>query len=165
LTLLYFALGAEAQIFIEKLKAKKISSNPKIFLSNRYVLAIGGVGKGRLESTLQRVFEEFSISKCVNIGIAGVNSSDILVGRLFCVYPKMEIALITKDIPTTKTDVKKETLFDMEGKYFYDFCKDRVDEVYIFKVVSDHLDSKILSKEFVKKLIHKNFNSIIKEIE
>ncbi len=53
----------------------------------------------------------------------------------------------------------------MEGEYFYRFCRDRVDNLFIFKVVSDHLDSKIPSKEFVKRVIYSSFNQIMKAIE
>jgi hypothetical protein len=162
--LLYFALQSEAQIFIEKLRAKKVSSIPKIFISENILIVVGGVGAKRLREVLSFVFKEYKIDIAINIGIAGANSKEIEIGELFCIYPKGEIDLVTQDFPTTSTALKKPTLFDMEGEYFLKFCKEKVEKIFIFKVVSDHLDSKIPPKEFVKDLIKINFQNIIKEL-
>jgi poly(3-hydroxyalkanoate) synthetase len=50
----------------------------------------------------------------------------------------------------------------MEAKYFKYFISNYLNEedIYIFKVVSDHLDDKILSKEFIKQLIRESLKSI-----
>ena len=62
-----------------------------------------------------------------------------------------------------QTNAKGNTLYDMEGEYFLDISKQYLDEqnIFIFKVVSDHLDTIKLNKEFVKQLILKKQKDII----
>jgi hypothetical protein len=47
----------------------------------------------------------------------------------------------------------------MEGKYFLTVCMTNLTEenIFIFKIVSDHLNNKILPKDYIKKLV-KNSN-------
>ncbi len=165
--LFYFALQSEAQIFIERFRAKKISSKPKIFISGEILIVVGGVGKEALNSTLEIVFKNYKIEEAINIGIAGANSRDIAIGRLFCTYPAGEISLISNETPTTSTTLQEPTLFDMEGEFFYHFCKDikEIKAIWIFKVVSDYLESKILPKDFVKKLIQKRYQQIMESLK
>jgi 3-methyladenine DNA glycosylase AlkC len=62
--------------------------------------------------------------------------------------------LETRDSPQVD-NIDTKLLFDMEAKYFKEVVSKNLDEkdVYIFKVVSDHLDDTIPKKDFVKKLI------------
>jgi hypothetical protein len=53
-------------------------------------------------------------------------------------------------------------MYDMEGEYFFNICKKYLNEedIYIFKVISDHLDDTILPKDTIKNMIHKNIKII-----
>lgn len=57
---------------------------------------------------------------------------------------------------------KGTILYDMEGEHFlaisHNYLKE--EDIFIFKVVSDHLDDTILPKDQVKKLILDNLGKI-----
>lgn len=165
-TLIHSALLCEAQIFIEKLRLKKINSNPKIYANQNLLLLIGGVGKESTYSSLEYIFKNFRIIKALNVGVAGCSDKDITIGSLFCTNGDADdissLPLITNDFPSFNTQVFKKALFDMEGEYFLEICKKYCEDIYIFKIVSDHLDCKCLNKEFVKTLIFKHYPKIIK---
>ena len=102
--LLHFALLSEAQYFIEKLKLKKISSNPKIYKNENYLALISGVGKENSQKALEDIFGNFEFEKAFNIGIAGCSSKEVKIGSLVCPTHKLEdilnLKLITSNQPT-----------------------------------------------------------------
>lgn len=165
-TLIHTALLCEAQTFIEKLKLKKINSTPKIYANDSILMLIGGVGKDNTQNSLEYIFKNYSIKKAINIGVVGCNDKTIPIGDLFCTNQNIDhiknLPLVTSDLPTLNTSLKNSILFDMEGKYFYKVCENylKKQDIYIFKVVSDHLDVKSLNKEFVKKLIFQNYSTL-----
>lgn len=157
--LIHTALLCEAQTFIEVLKLKKINSTPKIYTNDKYLVLIGGVGQDNTLNSLEYIFQNYKISKAINIGIAGVTNKDIKIGELFCCNKKLDtikwLPLKTVDTAKVEKDLNENSLYDMEGKYFLDICLNNLDknDVFIFKVVSDYLCDEILPKDFIKKLI------------
>ncbi|MBD3840455.1 MAG: hypothetical protein IE909_00980 [Campylobacterales bacterium] len=166
--LIHSALQCEAQIFIEKLKLRKISSNPKIFANNSHIVLISGIGKENTVSALTNLFNSHKIDRAINIGIAGCNDFEVSIGSCFCTtpYPKEfeYLPLITSNSVVNSTNEIYGCLYDMEGKYFLDVVSNYLngEKIYIFKVVSDHLDCKKITKEFVKTLMVQNYNQLEK---
>jgi len=130
------------------------------------LVAVGGVGEKNTIDTLNFIFLHYKISKAFNIGIAGCNSDDISIGELFCTNQILKdikhTKLITTNKPQSLNETKDLVLYDMEAKYFYDIVSQKLDKqnIFIFKIVSDYLEDKIPSKEFVKQLIKQNIKSI-----
>lgn len=163
--LIHCALLCEAQTFIEKLKLPKVNSTPKIYANDKYVVLIGGVGEENTINSLKYIFKNFTFSKAYNVGIAGCSDKNIAIGSLFHVNPDSPLPLITDDKPTYNSDINFEKkLFDMEGKYFLENCEKYLNknDIHILKIVSDHLDEKKLDKNFVKKIIFKNWKDLVK---
>ena len=166
MTLIYTALLSEAQYLIEKLKLKLEQKNPKIYKNKDIILSVGGIGKKNTIKTLTIIYEKQKISKAINIGIAGCSDKNISIGELFCTNRKLKninyINLETVDSPQLLTlNSSPLTLYDMEASYFQEISSRYLnqEDIFIFKVVSDHLDNKIPSKEFVKQLIKNSMKS------
>lgn len=165
--LILCALKSEAQIIIEKKKLKKNDSNSKIYNNQEIILIISGIGKQNTINSLEYIFKNNTITKAINIGVAGCSDDFVCIGELFCTNKSLEdinhMKLKTVDTPQIKKE-DKTLLYDMEGEYFFDISKKYLneDDIYIFKVVSDHLDDKVLSKDFVKKLIFNHYNVLEK---
>ncbi len=170
MTLIHTALQSEAQTFIEKYKLLKTNSNPKIYASENIIVLIGGIGKENSYNSLEYLFENNTITKALNIGIAGCSDTTIEIGELFCTNKELEdintMRCKTVDTPQLPSSVTLNTLYDMEASYFLEVTKKYLDEkgIYIFKIVSDHLDNTIPKKEFVKKLVFDKFNLIQKYV-
>ena len=164
MTLIHTALLSEAQYLIEYLKLTLVQKNPKIYKNNTIVLVVSGIGKENTLKSLEIVFKSYDISKAINIGIAGCNNFFINIGELFCTNQELidinYLNLITVDTPVSSCNSKSTVLYDMEGRYFKEYALKYTKDIYIFKVVSDHLEDTIPSKEFVKQLIKKNIKSI-----
>ena len=166
MTLIHTALLCEAQTFIEKFKLKKINSIPKIYSNDDILVLISGVGKENTFKSLEYLFKNYTISKAINIGVAGVSSNSINIGELYCCNKQLKdikwLPLETVETPQTTNISKQITLYDMEAKYFLDICLKFLDEkdIYIFKVVSDYLSDEILPKDFIKKLIYQVSSSL-----
>jgi len=169
-TLLYIALKQEAKPIIEYFKLQCIQTKPyKVYKNNDIVLTICGMGK---ENTLhvKEVFKKYDISKAINIGIAGCKDKSIEIGSLFCTNQKLDFinheSLTTVNKPLDDKKNLKTTLVDMEAESFISICKEFLDikDIYVLKVVSDHLDITIPKKEFVWKIIERNLKSISKVV-
>ena len=166
--LLYFALRSEAQYFIEKLKATKISS--KLFRADNFFILIGGVGKKNTILTLEKFLSNHQIKAAFNIGIAGSNDKSILLGSCFACTKQTPLpfkTLVSNLTPVYESNLKQSTLYDMEGAFFLQVCQKYLPqkEIHIIKVVSDHLDSHShITKAFVKKLMIQNYQKILKVI-
>jgi len=168
MTLIHTALQSEAQIFIEKYKLTKINSNPKIYTSENMIVLISGIGKENTYSSLVYTFENYTITKALNIGVAGCSNISVEIGELFCTNKELKdintMSCETVYIPQLPSNAIHNTLYDMEASYFLEVVQKHLDEkdIYIFKIVSDHLDSTIPKKDFVKKLINDKFTQISK---
>lgn len=165
-TLIHTALLTEAQPLINFLKLKQnislnLPNGNKIFFDDNenYILIVSGIGKENTIKSLNFVFENFKISKAINIGIAGCSDASIKIGTIFCtnkLLPNINFAPITTVDTPLESDEDLETLLvDMEAKYFLEYCKEKVNDIYCFKIVSDHLDIQIPKKSFVIELIEK----------
>ena len=157
--LIHTALRCEAQSFIEYYKLKKLNS--KIYLNDEIAILISGIGKQNTISTLDYMFLNYDIKKAINIGIAGCNNINIKIGNLYCTNRNIKeietLPLITSDTVVTSSNALATSLYDMEGDYFQQVSQTYLskENIYIFKVVSDHLSSEILKKDFIKNLISK----------
>jgi len=167
MTLIHTALLSEAQIFIEKYKLPKVNSLPKIYANEDRVILIGGVGKENTFESLDYLFKNYTITKAFNIGIAGCSDVEVQIGELFCSNKKLENIQFMECKTVNSVQLRTShfalsTLYDMEASYFLEVVNRYVDDknIYIFKIVSDHLESSIPQKDFVKKLVYDNFTQI-----
>lgn len=159
--LIHTALLCEAQSFIEYYNLKKTNSSPKIYANETILICISGVGKENTFSSLKYLYANYSISKALNIGIAGCNDTNKEIGSLFCTNNKLTdipyLNLITKDEITTQSISKDSILYDMEAKYFEEISLEYLSKnsIFVFKIVSDYLSDKKLAKDFIKQLVAK----------
>ena len=159
--LIHTALLCEAQSFIEYYKLKKTNSTPKIYENEKMVICISGVKEKNTRSCLDYVYSNFKISKAFNIGVAGCNNKNIKIGNLYCTNQRIKeieaLPLITSQAVVTSSNALATSLYDMEAKYFYEESQKylKKEDIFIFKIVSDHLSDEILQKDFIKNLISK----------
>ncbi|PLY09545.1 MAG: nucleoside phosphorylase [Arcobacter sp.] len=162
--LIHTALQPEAQYLINFYKLKQDNSvqNFKLFFNDNIILIVSGMGKKNTIDSLNFVFENYSISKAINIGIAGCCDSSVKIGTLFCtnrLLPNINFAPITTvDTPLDSDENLETLLVDMESSYFKETCLKYIKDIYVFKVVSDYLDITIPKKSFVIELIQNSFN-------
>ncbi len=166
------ALMAEAKPLIDRYGLQKENDEYfKIYANQEIKLIITGMGN--LNSAIANTYllTKYKAKKddiAINIGIAGANF-ECKIGDIFRInrvidYPTKSILsfqsdgkkLTTMPTPSTKCDIKN-TLVDMEG---YGFVKSAMkfiskENIMIYKVVSDFLDTKIPSFTKVYKLIEK----------
>jgi hypothetical protein len=164
LTLIYAALKSEAQGVIEKLRLRKNPTYDGVSEGAGIVLLRGGVGEAATKRALESILKSrrWSIGRAVNIGIAGCSDRSVPVGSLFCCNRRLpEIAympLRSVAAPRSSHEGEEATLYDMEAEHFTKAVRPFVpeDEIYLFKVVSDHLDGFDLSRDEVKNIIAKS---------
>lgn len=166
--LIHTALFSEAKPIIDKLELRQYDTKPfKVFKNNNIVLIVSGIGKENTIKALEKIFNEYNITKAINIGTAGCSDKSRHIGELFCTNHKLNdikyLELTTVKTPKTFSHDTHDSqhLYDMEGNYFLQQCKIHLNnnDIYILKVISDHLDDTIPKKEFVYKIIR---NSIEK---
>jgi nucleoside phosphorylase len=165
--LIHTALFAEAKPIIEHFKLQCIQTKPyKLYAKENIVLVISGMGKEKTALHVEDVFQKYSIDKAINIGIAGCKDKDIQIGSLFCTNHKLDFinyaSLTTVEKPLEDKNKLNTTLVDMEAESFMSTCKEFLDikDIYILKVVSDHLDTTIPKKEFVWEIVQRNLPSL-----
>mgnify|MGYP000583073080 CR=1 FL=1 len=166
-TLIHTALYPEAKPLIHyfNLIHNKSYDKYRIYENDKYILVVSGMGETNVNKVLPFIYDNFKINKAVNIGIAGCKDKSIKLGSLFCTNHNL------KDIKTTTLtsvnapldDESKLTtiLVDMEAESFFEISKNNLNEkdIFVFKVVSDHLSKKIPDKSLVYNSIK---NSIAK---
>ena len=162
-TLIHCALLCEAQALINFYKLSLDNSlkdkpkQTKIYTNDNLVILISGIGKSNTQKSLTFTLQNFKINRSINLGIAGCVDESINIGSLFCTYGQIQgvknATITCLDTPCVDKTQIKTTLVDMESKYFYDICKLDIKEIYIIKVVSDHLDATYPKKSFVIQLI------------
>ena len=162
------ALSCEAQPIVEYFKLKKIEKN--FFGNDEFFVFMGGVG-AKLAQNLEQLLNKIIFDKIINLGVAGANDKSAQIGELFCV--NHEINGIKSAILQTVSEPKMTenlcgdlTLFDMEGKYFLQTTMRYIEgeNVFIFKVVSDHLQSERLDKKFISDLIKPKIRKIVESL-
>lgn len=165
-TLIHTALTAEAKVIIGNLNLECIKRDEfKIYCNDSVVLIVSGIGAENTKKALNYIKSIYKIEIFINFGMAGCTDESIEIGSLFCTNNNtldIEFATISshKNAITNKENIDT-LLVDMESEAFLQSCpKDK--KVYVFKVVSDHLSDKILSKAEVGNLVQKSFNRWIK---
>jgi nucleoside phosphorylase len=171
ITLIHTALFPEAKPIIECLKLQCIQTKPyKIYQRDDIVLIVSGMG---CEKALhvEDVFKRYEVKKAINIGIAGCKDKDIEIGTLICtthdIAGMRRENLTSVDAPCSDRTLLRTTLADMEAETFLHVAQQHlhVEDIYIFKIVSDYLDTTIPKKEFVWKIIEKNLSSILRALD
>ncbi|MDD2699527.1 MAG: hypothetical protein PHF17_12120 [Arcobacteraceae bacterium] len=164
MVVIYTALLCEAQSIIEKYKLSKVNNNPKIYKNDILLVMIGGIGELNTKNSLEYLFENYKVKKAFNIGIAGCSDTEVEIGELFCTNKVLEdinfMELKTVKTPQTLKE-KEKFLYDMEGSYFLEVSQKYLknEDIFVLKVVSDHLDDTILPKDKVKELIQNSLKS------
>lgn len=166
-TLIHTAFFAEAKPIIEHLKLQCTQSKPyKIYQKDDIILIVSGMGaKNTLH--VKKIFETYEIRKAINIGIAGCVNASTPIGSLVCTTHQFDDVAFETISSVAKPCEDKEklttTLVDMEAETFLHVSKEflHVEDIYIFKIVSDHLDATIPKKEFVWEIIGKHAKSIV----
>lgn len=166
-TLIHCALLCEAQALINYYKLSLDRTKPnkpthiKIYSNDTLVIVISGVGKINTQNTLKYIFKNYQISKAINLGIAGCSDKNIKIGSLFCTNKKLEnlnhARITTLDTICTNKNQISTILVDMESQYFEEIVSFHLEDIYIIKVVSDHLEEQIPKKSFVIQLIQNTF--------
>lgn len=163
--LIHTALQPEAQYLINFYKLEQDISilNFKLFYNDNILLIVSGMGKTNTIDSLEYVFENYNITKAINVGIVGCCDESIKIGTLFCtnkLLPNVNFASITTVDEPLESDENLQTLLvDMESSHFKETCLKYIKDVYVFKVVSDYLDVTIPKKSFVIELIQNSFKS------
>jgi len=166
MTLIHTALFAEAKPIIDHFKLKFITKKPyRVYKNKNIILIVTGMGEKTY--ILKEILKKHKIDKAINIGIAGCKNKNIEIGTLFCTNKRLKdipyATLTTSTKPINNPNKIQTTLVDMETKYFLEVTKD-IKEVYIFKIVSDHLKIKIPQKEFVHQIIKNSLQNLQKYI-
>ena len=166
------ALKPEAQAFVDfyKLKKNKLG-NFTTFSDDNITLIISGLGVLHARLATQTLINNFDITDddiYINIGICGA-SREYKIGQL------VEIGSVTyEDINYSFKDQKEilclnneasdgsYDIVDMEGYGFYDAVihSPAIKNFYIFKVVSDHFEPHVVTKDKTKSLIFNVINDI-----
>jgi len=162
--LIHTALYPEAKPLIQyfKLIQNKTYEPIKIFENDKYILVVSGIGRKNTKKILPFVYEQFNICKALNIGIAGCKDTSIKLGSLFCTNQVLNdiqtTSITTVNVPLEDASKLETTLVDMEADTFLELSKKYLEDknIFIFKVVSDYLSSKIPDKSFVYNNIKKS---------
>ena len=184
------ALKSEAKPIIDfyGLEFSDLSNFP-LYKNDNFTLLITGVGRKNVSNVLNFFFQKNRVTKnhIINIGISGGKKGDCSIGQLFLInkvsdeklklsfnlgsqhsfgLQNNEITTVSK--PVVNENFKGEGLVDMEA---YEICNavnklDCLDQLFILKVVSDHMDMKhCISSNQVQHLIQQKISVIDKFIK
>lgn len=168
--LIHTAFFHEAKPVIEYFKLKCTQTKPyKIYENNDIVLVILGMG-AQNTFFLEDSFQKYNIKRAINLGIAGCTDPSIDIGSIFCTTHELDFIkkenLSCFDKAMGPKSLISTTLVDMESSTFLKIAQKYLnpEEIYVLKVVSDHLDTKIPKKEFLWEIMKKNLNEIVKVV-
>lgn len=160
MTLIHTALFCEAKSIIEHFKMKFVQNKPyKIYVTDSLVLIISGIGAKNTAVHVEDILKRYKFAKAVNVGIAGCKDKSVEIGTICCTNHKLnDINYLTLSSHAKAIENKNEldtTLVDMEADSFLKACKKHInsENLFVFKIVSDHLSATIPQKEFVEGLI------------
>ncbi|MBL0687551.1 MAG: nucleoside phosphorylase [Sulfurospirillum sp.] len=169
MTFIHTALTCEAKPIVEYFKLQCMQTKPyKIYKKNNIILIVSGIGKEKTALYVKDIFKKFNIKKAINVGIVGCKNKKIKIGSLFCTNRRLEniqhATLTSVDKALENNENLKTTLVDMEAKMFLHVSSKFLSQkdIYVLKVVSDHLDTTIPKKEFVWNIIEKNLKDMSK---
>jgi len=171
------ATFSEAKAMIEKFNLRRIISKPFLIHSNgSIVLIVSGIGK--LNSAIATAYMAHynKIESIINVGICGTNDTKKEIGSLHTVKSIVDVATGKKvtvdktgevlytfdEVVDTKSNLKKSVLIDMEGYGFYKAAKNftKKDNIKIYKIISDYLETTHITSDFVYDLIKQNLQEI-----
>ncbi len=165
------ALKPEAQAFVDKYRLTKERLNGHLLFKNsNMMLIVSGVGVENAREATQTLINHFDITDddiYLNVGICGATKS-YEVGELLSIseinYDGQSYRVSNSDAHTlTCIDVEATTneheIVDMDSFGFYDAVRHSpaIKTMFILKVVSDHFEPHLITKEKTKALI---FNTI-----
>jgi len=137
------ALKAEAQAFIDK----------------KIPVIISGIGaENMFKSTNEIVKKMKEDDILVNVGICGA-SKKYKIGQLIDGFAE-ELSCVDKEI----SDKNKYNIVDMESAGFIQASL-AVKNKYMYKIVSDHFEPNIVTKDGAKKLIFDKIDEIMEKIK
>jgi hypothetical protein len=175
MTLLHFALRAEAQSFLDFFRftssQNDVNAPFKLFGNDDIVIVISGIGAQKTTEALHFTLQRHSIDAVYNIGIVGCDDTSVPIGTLFSYLPyapqSAKPPVVSVSAPQTKKTRRETTLYDMELEAFYSTLQEKIDPKRLgaFKIVSDHLKADIPSKAYVKALVGDHRDTILKAIE
>ena len=165
------ALKPEAQAFVDryKLTSGKLDGY-KLFTNSSTILIVSGLGVDNARAATQTFINHFDITDddiYLNIGICGaIQEYEIggLINISTIIYEDISYTLantIGKTIHCLNSEATtdKHEIVDMESYGFYDAVthSPAIKNIHILKVVSDHFEPRLVTKEKTKMLI---FNAI-----
>ncbi len=140
------ALKAEAQAFVDRYRLSKTKENSHLKL---IVSGVGSLNSFNATKKIVDIMRDDDI--IINVGICG-GDSRYSIGELIDASREN---LICVDTPVSQKGIYE--LVDMESAGFLKATQGVVERRYVFKVVSDHFEPEIITKERTKLLI---FNAI-----
>lgn len=171
---IHTALKSEAQAFVDKFKLQKQKLKEFTVFHNSFIyLIISGLGVKNTTKAISTLRDNFNISKndiFLNIGICGA-SKNFYIGEM------LEISYVSYDDKTFKLNkYNKQTItcldeectkdkyeiVDMESFGFYT-ATNGLNNVKMFKIVSDNFEPHTVTKDKTKSLIFNNMEQIIEK--
>lgn len=159
-TLIHTALVAEAKPIIGHFKLTCTSKQPyNLYEKENVVLIVSGMGSILAREALMHALKHYTPEVAMNIGIAGCVDKTIPKGKLFCTTHQ-NLAIPFASLSSHKNAIHDDspittTLVDMEAECFLQTMPKTI-ETYVFKVVSDHLETALPSKGDVGNWIGKS---------
>ena len=179
--LIVCAMQCEAKPIVSylELTLNKGYSYP-VYMDDDFVLIICGIGKEEAYKTTKFILGKIEINRALNIGICGCKDENIPIGTLYSIDKVIEQTpsknskifthtfatissssanITTVDKPLNDKTKLKTQLVDMELSGFVRACVDsNIDknQICAFKIVSDHLNTKIPKAKFVSEIIRQN---------
>ncbi len=164
--LIHTAFFAEAKAVVEYFRLQCLQTKPyKIYAKDEIVLVVSGMGE-ECRLVLEDIFEKYKFKRAINLGVAGCKDKGIEIGSIFCTTHDLgfiEMQSLSSSVKAVDDPrLLKSTLVDMESSVFTQISQKflKKEEIFILKVVSDHLETKIPKKEFIWKIMKKNLKNI-----
>ena len=164
--LIHTALLCEAMPIIERFKLKLDKSEKfKIYKNEQIWLCVLGVG-AKNTANLAEILRINSFNKVINLGICGCSDKGVKIGEIFCINEKIEgFKTANLECVSSPQTTIEAMLCDMESDEFGRICAEFGVSFLIVKIVSDHLNTERISKNFVYNLVKnqiKNIERILK---
>lgn len=157
---LVFALKLEAQAFIDKLKLGKSKSN------NNVTIIVSGMGKENMFNATKEIINKIKEDDCIiNIGICGA-SSKFNIGELLNINIEDRTIDNRGVLSCVDKAIDKSNIYDavdMESDGFIQATKG-LENIYMFKIVSDHFEPHKVTKDGAKKLIYEKIDEIMTRV-
>lgn len=170
------ALKPEAQAFVDKYKLTKSKLDSFTLYKNKHVkVIVSGIGSLSTKKATKKLIETFKTNNddiYLNIGICGADKN-YSIGELVevgVIAYKNETFVLNKNTTTKITCLDNEMsqntykLVDMDSYGFYEATKDK-NNVYMYKVVSDHFEPNKVTKEGTKSLIFNIIDEVMQKVK